>query len=86
VTPAMRWAWGQTAGGAAEKCVLAAIAAGADDAGRCGVSRADLAQTAELSRSGVERALQRLEGLGLIARKARAEYGDIVLVMNGGGR
>jgi DNA-binding IclR family transcriptional regulator len=69
--------------------VLLNLALGADDKGVCLVSRADLAQRAELSRSAVERALQTLRANGLIGRDVAAEFVEIRLMTEcgeGGGR
>jgi CTP-dependent riboflavin kinase len=86
---AVNWARRQKAGGAVEKCVLLNLALGADDKGVCLVSRADLAQRAELSRSAVERALQTLRANGLIGRDVAAEFVEIRLMTDreeGGGK
>ena len=79
--PAILWARGVRVGGAIEKGVLLQLAAAANDDGVCLISRADLAQRAELSRSAVERVLITLGANGFIRRVVAAEYVEIELLM-----
>ena len=82
----IRWARGQCAGGMAEKFVLVVLALDADERGVCLTSRKTLADKTELSRQTVERALQALEGRGLVSRASKAETTEIALLAAEGGR
>jgi len=80
---AIAWAWRQRAGGAPEKCVLMSLAVLAGDNDSCFVSRNALAESAEMSRSAVERMLRTLIARGLIFRETEAENIRIALLTGG---
>jgi DNA-binding MarR family transcriptional regulator len=68
---AMAWARGIKTGSATVKSVLLAVANYADEEGVCWPSQEQLADDTELSRHSIMRALDDLEGMGLLNRERR---------------
>lgn len=68
---AITWAWQQDVGSATERLILIAIADFCDEHSQCFPSQAKLAERAMCSTDTVQRALRKMEAMGLLSRRKR---------------